>query len=500
MKVLVTGGGGVIGQALLGALLRAGHSVRLFTRHAGEQAREWPETVEPWEGDIAEPKSVEGSVKGCQAVVHVAGIAREKPPRATFARINVEGTQHLLSDATRHGRPRLVYVSSLGADRGRSAYHRSKREAEALVRDYPGDWRIVRPGNVYGPGDELISSLVTMVRTLPAIPVVDGGDQPFQPIWADDLAEAIARSIDRDDIERKVLELAGNDVTTVNKLLDALAAITGRSPARVPVPGFIALIGVNVASWLGADLPVNEDTLTMLAEENVVQAAEGNALPDLLGRAPTPLADGLRQLADMQPERIPTEGVGAVVRKRFWTAVDGAKLSPEGLVERVRTKFADMTPRFVRVDAEPGSPSEIRLGETLTLSLPLRGNIQVRCVEHEPGALTLVTLTGHPLAGALRLVCAPLGEGAPAAGAIRVEIQVFEQAATGIDWLSMLLGGEELQEATWKETVRRIVSESGGTARGGIHQESNRLDPEEAERVASWLRTTIRERKREAER
>ena len=497
MRVLVTGGGGVIGQALLASLLRAGHEVRLFTRHAGEQAREWPEGVEPWEGDVGDAASVKGSAAGCQVIVHVAGVAREKPPHGTFERVNVKGTRHVVAEAMHSGRPRLIHVSSLGADRGRSAYHQSKLEGEKIVRGYSGDWRIVRPGNVYGPGDEVISSLLTMVRTLPAIPVIDGGDQPFQPIWTEDLADAIAALASRDDRDNRVLEVAGNEVITVNQLLDELALITGRSPTRVPVPGFVAAIGARVASWLGADLPVNEDTLTMLAEENVVRAPDGNALGDLLGRAPTPLADGLRKLADSLPVQIPTEGVGSIIQKRFWADVQGSRLSPEGLIERVRTRFGEMTPDMLKVAAEPGTKAEICLDQTLTLALPLRGNIQVRCVEHDPGALTLVTVSGHPLAAAVRLVCAPLGAGEPTTGAVRVEIQVFEQAANRADWLAMLLGGEELQEATWKETVRRIVEESGGTARDGVRHESERLDAEGAERVATWLRAAVTARKRE---
>ncbi len=497
MRVLVTGGGGVIGQALLPSLLRKGHTVRLFTRHADEEAQEWPDGVEPWEGDVGDAASVEGSAVGCEAIIHVAGIARETPPTATFERVNVEGTRHVVAEALRSGRPRVIHVSSLGADRGRSNYHRSKLESEKIVRGYAGDWRIVRPGNVYGPGDEVISSLLTMVRTLPAIPVIDGGDQPLQPIWTEDLAEALTAAASRDGLEGRVLEVAGTEVITVNQLLDELAAITGRSLTRIPVPGFVAAIGARLASWLGADLPVSEDTLTMLAEENVVRAPEGNALHDLIGRAPTSLPDGLRKLADSLPVQIPTEGVGSIIQKRFWAEVRGSRLSPEGLIERVRTRFGEMTPDMLKVAAEPGAKSEICLDETLTLALPLRGNIQVRCVEQDPGALTLVTVSGHPLAAAVRLVCAPLGAGQPEPGALRVEIQVFEQAANRVDWLAMLLGGEELQEATWKETISRIVKESGGTARDGVRHESERLDDEGAERVATWLRAAVTERKRE---
>lgn len=496
MRILVTGGGGVIGQALLAELLKAGHEVRLFTRHAGEQAREWPEGVEPWQGDVSDEASVEGSAAGCQAIIHVAGIARERPPQFTFERVNVKGTRLIVREAERAGRPRLLFVSSLGAERGHSAYHASKRTGEQIVRGYHGDWRICRPGNVYGPGDDVISLLLTMVRTLPAIPVIDGGDQPFQPVWTTDLAEGLARAIERDDLHKSTFEVAGAEVTTLNGLLDEFVKITGRNPARVPVPGFLAAIGSRVAGWLGADLHVSEDTLTMLAEVNVVRAPEGNLLPELLGRGPTPLADGLRSLADSQPLKLPTEGVGDVARKSFRAAVSGSRLSPEGVIERVRTHFADIVPELVQVAVEPGATGEIRLGETLTLALPGRGHVQVRCVEHQPGVITLVTVSGHPLVGAVRFLCAPRGDGEAEPGAIRVEIQVFDQASNALDWLALKFGGEELQSVTWEEAVRRIVIASGGMLVGDVTREVERLDDDEAGRVADWLRGVISSRTR----
>src|SRR5690606_33920037 len=126
----------------------------------------------------------------------------EDPPEVTFEKVNVEGTRALLAEAERAGARRFVYVSSLGAPQGTSDYHRSKAAAEEAVRASGLDWLILRPGNVYGPGDEVISLLLKMVRTLPAIPVIGDGDQPFQPVWAEDLAQALALAVERREPSR----------------------------------------------------------------------------------------------------------------------------------------------------------------------------------------------------------------------------------------------------------------------------------------------------------
>src|SRR5687768_8013311 len=126
MKVLVTGGSGVVGNAAMLALVRDGHQVRLLSRGAGEAAEEWPEGVAPYPADIADVDALRGSCDGVDAVLHIAGIVRESPPEITFQSINIQGTGNILAEAHRAGVRRFVCVSSLGADHGETDYHKSK--------------------------------------------------------------------------------------------------------------------------------------------------------------------------------------------------------------------------------------------------------------------------------------------------------------------------------------------------------------------------------------
>ena len=77
MKILVTGGTGVIGAGVVPELLTRGHAVRLLSRHARQDAQQW-EGVEPFNGNVADAASLTGSANGCDAVVHIAGIAMER--------------------------------------------------------------------------------------------------------------------------------------------------------------------------------------------------------------------------------------------------------------------------------------------------------------------------------------------------------------------------------------------------------------------------------------
>ncbi|HWT00779.1 MAG TPA: NAD-dependent epimerase/dehydratase family protein [Pyrinomonadaceae bacterium] len=495
MRVLVTGGTGVIGEGLIPALLEAGHTVRLLSRGAEGDARQWPrDGVEPFAADVTDAKSLRGAAAGCDAVVHVTGIVEEAPPSLTFERVNVKGTKNVLAEAARSGVRRFLYVSSLGAERGRSAYHRSKLKAEEVVRASESDWLILRPGNVYGPGDEVISTLLKLVRTLPAVPVIDDGDQQFQPVWHEDLGRAITSALDRPRLKHKTLELAGSEVTSTNDVIERLAAITGRTVARIPVPATLASLGVRLAELMnlgevaGLKFPLNESKLSMLLEENVVEPARANALTKTLRVTTTPLDEGLKMLADMLPEQLPSEGVGQFERKRFWADIEGGGYSATELLEAFRARCAEIMP--LEFSAEPGTPRVLEEGVTLTLAVPARGNLQVRVEGVAPQRITFSTVEGHMLAGAVQFKTARVKKG------VRFSVEINARAANRLDMVMMNTVGGPLQRSNWEQVVERVVELSEGSAPAGVQSESVTLDEEEAEQIERQLGDVVNRRKR----
>jgi uncharacterized protein YbjT (DUF2867 family) len=492
MKVLVTGGTGLVGRSAVDHLLEMGHTVRLLSRSAADDALEWAAGVEPFAGSVSDAAAVQGAAEGCGAVLHVAGIAVEIPPEATFRRVNVEGTRNVAREARRAGVGRFVYVSSLGAGVGRSDYHRSKLEGEEVVRrENPRCWLVVRPGNVYGPGDQVMSLLLKAVRTLPAIPVIGFGGQPFQPVWVDDVGLALARAVDHDQPAGVVVEVAGPEVTTTDEILDKLAAITGKKPRRLPVPGAVAKLGSQVAEAMGIDVPVTDDQITMLLEGNVITAGKPNGLTEVFGVTPTPLAEGLTKLADHLPEQLPSEGVGRMLRQRYWADVRDSRLSAEELLEAIRAEFHTFPPPdLISVGAEPGTPLALDEGATVTMAIPFRGHVQVRVEQVSPRSITLATVEGHLLAGVIRFMVRE-----PAPGRLRFEVRSYARASRLLDSLGMAAVGQRLQKATWKGMVEGVVNRCGGEKWGEVQEETRRLTDAEAAHLEDAVEKLVRRRR-----
>lgn len=495
MRVLVTGGTGLVGKAAVDRLLEAGHTVRLLSRHAEDDARQWPAGVEPHAGDISSEKAVAGAADGCDAVLHVAGIAQERPPELTFQAVNVDGTRRLAAEARRAGAGRFVYVSSLGAERGTSGYHRSKQAAEDALRAVdPAGWLILRPGNVYGPGDEVISLLLKMVRAMPVVPTIGRGDQPFQPVWHEDLGLALARAVERETPRGVALPLSGPDVTTTAEVIDLLEKLTGKRALRLPIPEALARLGVEAAETLGVDVRVTENQITMLLEGNVLAPGEVNALTDTFGVTPFTLAEGLGRLVDEMPERLPQEGTGTLEQQRYWADIRGGSMSADALFETFRREFRTFPPEgLLELGSEPGAQTELEVGNTLTMALPLRGNIQVRVAEIEGRSITFVTLRGHPLSGAIRFLVQE-----PAAGVLRFEIRSYTRPSDLVDLIGMRTFGKVAQKATWRTVVERVVERSGGTAPDGVREETRKLEGADAEAVERWVEEVVMRQKRDA--
>jgi NADH dehydrogenase len=499
MKILVTGGTGVVGIGAVPALLRAGHQVRLLTRHAERDAASFPEGVEPFAADIADPTPMRSAVAGCDGVLHIAGIVDEDPPEMTFQKINVDGTWHLLDAAAKSGEPFFIYVSSLGAERGQSDYHRSKRNAEELVRRYTGPWVILRPASVYGPGDETISMLLKMVRTLPVVPMVNDGAQPFQPLWYADLARVITQVMEKPELQGQTFEIAGPDVTTTDEIIRRLAAITGRNPPRLPVPAWLAQMGTQALDAFGAagkkliqnagvGLPINSAKLSMLLEGNVIPDARGNALSETFQVEPTSLDVGLEMLADLLPEQLPGEGIGALQHSTYSAEIHGTNFSAAELIERVGENLVEIMP--IEFAAEAGAPDRAAEGATYTAAIKGRGHVQVRLEDRTEQRLTFVTLEGHPLAGVMQLYAEDLADG------LRFSVHLAAQPANVIDWVAAKIVGETMQEQNWRGVVQRVVRLSGGNAPAGVQRSTHKMGTQEARDLDVWVQRLVQRQQR----
>lgn len=257
MRILVTGGTGFVGAAVLRRLAADGCPLRALVRPAGDQRNLQGLEVELVEGDLTDPASLARAVKGCTGLYHVAADYRLwTRDSADMFRANVDGTRNILMAAAEAGVSRMVYTSSvatlgLGADGVPGdedtpvifedmigPYKQSKFLAEAEVKRLVADRGlpvvIVNPSTPVGPGDVRPTPTGRMIVEAAAGRMPAFVDTGLNVVHVDDVAAGHVLAFERGAAgDRYVL---GGENMTLREILADIAGISGRAAPKVCIP------------------------------------------------------------------------------------------------------------------------------------------------------------------------------------------------------------------------------------------------------------------------
>jgi len=239
----VFGGTGFVGRRIVHRLRESGTRVRIVSRHSGRAA---DDGVEQIVANAHDERSVAAAVAGADGVVNAISLYVEHGSD-TFHSVHVEAAGKIARAARQAGIRRFVHVSGIGANAASlSPYIRSRGEGEATVQTaFPGAV-IVRPAVMFAPDDAFVTTIVRLLRSLPAYPIFGDGRTRLQPVHVDDVAAAIAQILRQEKKPYPVYELAGPRVYSYEELLRTIARIAGLRPVlmRMPFALWDALAGL----------------------------------------------------------------------------------------------------------------------------------------------------------------------------------------------------------------------------------------------------------------
>jgi uncharacterized protein YbjT (DUF2867 family) len=294
MKVLVTGGTGFVGSAVLQRLRADGVEVRSLVRDARKADRVAGWGAEPAIGDVTDAGSVLAAAHGCTHVIHLVAIIRGR--RSDFQRVMVQGTRNTLDAARAAGVQRFVHQSALGAGestRTLTPYFEAKWQMEQDVTASGLEHVVVRPAFVFGRNGGVLPTFIRQVRLSPVVTVIGSGRKLLQPVWIDDVAAHLAAALEVPAAANRVFELGGPDVVTWDELYRRIAKTLRKRRVLVHVPKDVARSGARLTEWIPGS-PLTADQVTMLEEsgDNVV---DGTETVDTFGLPLVPLDEQLRR-------------------------------------------------------------------------------------------------------------------------------------------------------------------------------------------------------------
>lgn len=243
MKILVTGGTGFTGKALIKRLIDVGHQTVALDYKEGlntQELKDWGSEV--LIGNVTDKTAVKKSIQGVKIVFHLAAAFRELDvPNSYYEEVNIKGTRNVLQAAFEQGVKKFIYCSTCGIHgnidnppAGEDApiqpadyYQRTKYEAEPIVNEYYNKGMktvILRPAAIYGPGDPERFYMIFKRVAKGAFPIFGDGKTLYHPLYIDNLIDAFMLAMQNGKGDGQTYLIADEKYFEIESLVQKIAA------------------------------------------------------------------------------------------------------------------------------------------------------------------------------------------------------------------------------------------------------------------------------------
>ncbi len=234
--ILLTGGTGFIGRALVRQLVESGYPVRTLVRPS-PQTPNLPRgvPVEVAVVSLGDARGLRAAMRDVDTIIHLAG-GEGRGGRANLLETDIRGAQNLSQAAADAGIQRILYLSHLGADRA-SAFPvlKAKGIAEEHIRRSGVPHTILRGSIVFGPEDNFTTSIMRLIRLNPFFFLLPGeGNVLLQPLWVEDLVAALLLVLQNPSTENKTYEIGGAEYFTFRQIVETLLSVSRKNRLLVP--------------------------------------------------------------------------------------------------------------------------------------------------------------------------------------------------------------------------------------------------------------------------
>lgn len=271
--ILVLGGSGFVGRHVVEKLVDRNHggSGRVIVpsrRPARARHIQLLPTAEVVEADVLDRAQLDGLVAQADAVINLVAILHGSEP--DFERVHVGLPRSLAEICMIRGVRRVIHVSALGAaPDGPSRYQRSKAAGEEALRKPPGlALTVLRPSVIFGEEDHFLNLFASLQRVFPIMPLA-GADARFQPVWVEDVAQAIVHCLDDETTVGRTYECVGPEVFTLRELVRAAGAWSGNPRPILPLPAPLGRLQALAMECLPGDPLMSRDNLDSMRVPNV---------------------------------------------------------------------------------------------------------------------------------------------------------------------------------------------------------------------------------------
>ena len=275
--------GGFLGKHLMRQLTKLDYRVKVATRNPYLKGYLKPlgnpGQIELFKTNIFNPEDVKQVLKNCDFVINLVGILYETR-KQKFDQIHSQFPYLLSNLCNETGIKNLIHISALGVkEKHSSQYMQSKLQGEKNIQDTFKSSIILRPSVVFGPEDKFFNTFASLAQFFPVLPLVGGGKTKFAPIYVGDVAKAIVKVLQLNNLQPKIYELGGPKNYSFKELMVILLTEIKKKRFLVTIPFSFAKFQSYFLQMMPNPL-LTPDQVELLKHNNVV-SGDYSTLKDL---------------------------------------------------------------------------------------------------------------------------------------------------------------------------------------------------------------------------
>ncbi len=263
MRVFVTGATGFTGSRVVPLLLKEGHEVRCLYRPSSDRSSLPQPEIEWVTGDLSNSQSLTSAMQGIDVLINIASLG--------FGHAD-----SIITAAKSAGIKRAIFISTTAIFTKLNAKSKSVRmQAESAIESSGLDYTILRPTMIYGsPRDRNMWRLINFIKKFPIIPVFGDGTHLQQPIFVDDVAQAVVSCLSNENTVGKSYNIAGKYPLTYNAVIDTIADKLNKRIWKVHIPSKPVVALLNLFEKIRLPFPIKAEQVLRLNENKDFSYAE----------------------------------------------------------------------------------------------------------------------------------------------------------------------------------------------------------------------------------
>ena len=280
MKIFFTGATGFTGSRVVPLLLKNGYEIRCLYRETSDRSILASPEIDWVVGDMSDSEALSIAMRGMDALINIASLG--------FGH-----AESIIGAAQNAGIKRAIFISTTAIFTQLNAKSKAVRAAAELAIETSGlQYTILRPTMIYGsPRDRNMWRLIRLMRYSPIIPIFGDGKFLQQPIYVDDVAQAVVSCLSNEKTIRKSYNIAGKYPLTYNEVIDTIARQLNKRVWKIHIPSKFVVSLLGFLERMRIPFPIKAEQVLRLNENKDFSYAE--AQRDF-GFSPLSFDEGIR--------------------------------------------------------------------------------------------------------------------------------------------------------------------------------------------------------------